>query len=242
MMNKKQIATMATCIAMVGVVAVGGTLALLTTEKKTLTNTFTVGEGFVDPGEGDYTFKLDEAVAKQNDEGNYQAVNDSDEFVENFVGAKRTTETQTYGNVQENSYIEKDPTFYVKAQNAPECWVVAYVENETELTIDKSTLGADWTAVKEKGDQWVVDRDRTDVKGYYIYNKLMDTTTEKTTALFTKVNAEDTLTANSTNNIKISGVAVQTPNAEMGATIVNNSKALTKVMTEAAGVMSVVGE
>lgn len=242
MMNKKQIATMATCIAMVGVVAVGGTLALLTTEKQTLTNTFMVGEGFVEPDEGDYTFKLDEAVAKQNDEGNYQAVNDSDAFVENFLGAKRTTEPQTYGNVQENSYIEKDPTFYVKAENAPECWVVAYVENETELTIDKSTLGADWTAVEKRGDQWVVDLDRTDVRGYYIYNKLMDTNTQQTTALFKKVTAGEDLTPMSSTNIEITGVAVQTPNAEMGATIINNPTALTKVMAEAAGVMNVVSE
>ena len=49
-MTKKRIATMATCIALVGAVAVGGTLALLTSESKQLTNTFTVGSDYNSDG------------------------------------------------------------------------------------------------------------------------------------------------------------------------------------------------
>lgn len=53
-MTKKRIATMATCIALVGAVAVGGTLALLTRESNTVTNTFTVGTGYK---EGDLSLR-----------------------------------------------------------------------------------------------------------------------------------------------------------------------------------------
>lgn len=45
-MKRKNMATMVTCIALVGAVAVGGTLALLSQGSNTVTNTFTVGKGY----------------------------------------------------------------------------------------------------------------------------------------------------------------------------------------------------
>mgnify|MGYP000687842678 CR=1 FL=1 len=61
-MTKKRIATMATCIALVGAVAVGGTLALLASESKQLVNTFSVSNGY-DNENGD--FLIEELPVKQ---------------------------------------------------------------------------------------------------------------------------------------------------------------------------------
>lgn len=239
MMNKKQIATMATCIAMVGVVAVGGTLALLTSDEKTLTNTFTVGEGFTEPDDGDYVFKLDEAMAQQNASGDYQAVKALSDgeylFVESLEEATRVTETQSYSNVQTNTTIDKDPTFYVNATYAPKCWVVAYVENDTDLTI--GAVGANWIPVEKSGSNWAKDGDRATVGGYYIYNTLMGGSTPKTNPLFTEVTAGDTLASGETSNIVIKGIAVQTPSEDVTSDIVNNAKALNAVMEEAVKVV-----
>ena len=236
MMNKKQIATMATCIAMVGVVAVGGTLALLTSEQKTLTNTFTVGSGFVDPEDPkEYVFKLDEAMAKQNAGGDYQAVKaiqgGAYQFVENLEEATRVEGTQSYSNVQTNTTIDKDPTFYVNAEYAPKCWVVAYVENETDLEI--GAVGANWIPVEKSGSNWVKDENRTAVGGYYIYNTLMGDNAPKTNPLFTEVTADDTLVSGDISNIVIKGIAVQTPSEDVTSDIVNNAEALKAVMEEA---------
>lgn len=239
MMNKKQIATMATCIAMVGVVAVGGTLALLTSGEKTLTNTFTVGKGFVTPPDGQYAFKLDEAMAKQNAGGDYQAVKalqDGEyEFVENLEEATRVEEMQSYSNVQTNTTIDKDPTFYVNAEYAPKCWVVAYVANKTDLEI--GAVGENWIPVEKNGSNWVKDEDRTAVGGYYIYNTLMGDSAPKTNPLFTEVTADDTLVSDETSNIVIKGIAVQTPSEDVTSNIIGNTKALNAVMEEAVKVV-----
>ena len=45
-MNKKRIVTAVTCCALVGAIAVGGTIALLTSNAHTLKNTFTIGNNY----------------------------------------------------------------------------------------------------------------------------------------------------------------------------------------------------
>lgn len=100
-MNMKKIATMATCMALVGAVAVGGTLALMAKEDS-ITNTFMVGAGFPDggDGEGKAYFYVDESVVKMNDKnGNW--VN---------VGTKRTHKDQTYGKQKADQYFGDNNT------------------------------------------------------------------------------------------------------------------------------------
>lgn len=100
-MNMKKIATMATCMALVGAVAVGGTLALMAKEDS-ITNTFMVGAGFpggVD-GEGKAYFYVDESVVKMNDKnGNW--VN---------VGINRTHKDQIYGKQKADEYFGDNNT------------------------------------------------------------------------------------------------------------------------------------
>ena len=112
-MQKKNVLMMTMSLAMVGVVAVGGTLAYLTSNTKTLTNTFTVGEGY-DSGD----FKLDETdvIEELGVKTNPTAIDPND----------REETANVYAPVAPGSRIAKDPTFYLK-KDAPESWVVAEV-------------------------------------------------------------------------------------------------------------------
>ena len=60
-MKKKNVLMTALSLTLVGVIAAGSTLAYLTSQSDTLTNTFTVGEGYGTDGDG---FYLDETTAK----------------------------------------------------------------------------------------------------------------------------------------------------------------------------------
>lgn len=233
MMNKKQIATMATCIAMVGVVAVGGTLALLTTEKKTLTNTFTVGEGFVDPGEGEYQFKLDEAKVEMKADGSYGKVED--------VGAARVEEGQEYSDIAAGVKLYKDPTFHLNSQYAPDAWVVAYVEND-EAIAKIDAIGDGWVAVKQDNGKWVKD-DTTDKKtGYFVYNVKMTEDNQDTTPIFTSLTANhefaEGVTPEVEKSVVVKGVAVQAANASVNDLFAEgNENALNEVVTYAVAAM-----
>ena len=105
-MTKKRFATMATCIALVGAVAVGGTLALLASESKQLTNTFTVGNNYES---GDFLLKEHDVTQTTSgaNVGDY-----TNTAVETQTGV-------TYGNVIANSDLAKDPFFeLVKGKKA----------------------------------------------------------------------------------------------------------------------------
>lgn len=163
-MNMKKIATMATCMALVGAVAVGGTLALMAKEDS-ITNTFMVGAGFPggEDGEGKAYFYVDESVVKMNDKnGNW--VN---------VGVKRTHKDQIYGvqtleqyfgdnkqDADEDGYVDetenwkvvadstlvKDPKFHVNAvmsgaDKAPAAYVVAKLGAIPNGFVPKSVNG-----------------------------------------------------------------------------------------------------
>lgn len=92
-------------LALVACISVGGTLAYLTTTSKTVTNTFTVGEGYAADA-----LTLDE-VRKQ--EGVNPTVID---------GAPRTSTDndviQEYEPINIGDVVAKDPTFHVKADSA----------------------------------------------------------------------------------------------------------------------------
>lgn len=233
MMNKKQIATMATCIAMVGVVAVGGTLALLTTEKKTLTNTFTVGEGFVDPGEDEYQFKLDEAKVEMKADGSYGKVEG--------VGATRVEEGQKYSDIAADVKLYKDPTFHLNSKYAPDAWIVAYVENDGAIAkID--AIGDGWIAVKQDDNgKWV--KDDTDKKtGYFVYNTKMTESKEDTAPIFTSLTANhefaEGVTPEVEKSVVVKGVAVQAANASVNDLFATgNENALNEVVTYAVAAM-----
>lgn len=129
-MTKKRIATMATCIALVGAVAVGGTLALLTKESNTVTNTFTVGTGYK---EGDLSLRehdVKQVLDTATNYGGYVSLANENWKKDNngkYTGVE-------YKNLVEETTLDKDPQF-VLSNTAPQSWIVA-----------KLDLGADFSS------------------------------------------------------------------------------------------------
>lgn len=227
-MNMKKIATMATCMALVGAVAVGGTLALMTKDDS-ITNTFVVGAGFPEPDPGDLPyFYVDEAAVQMNEKtGNWTAIDP----VQN-----RVTDDQTYGKTElhpnwkviRDTELYKDPTFKLNtmlegADQAPAVFVVAKLgavptgftvkategNNWYKLTV---TEGEDGKVTAQKGAKVGVG-EQLDSNTYYIFESALKMGGEatETDALFDCVEVGETAVAGEANQIEVKGVAVETP-------------------------------
>lgn len=243
-MQKKNVLMMTMSLAMVGVVAVGGTLAYLTSNTKTLTNTFTVGEGY----DAD-DFKLDETDVIDGLDGvktNPTAIDPHD----------REESANEYAPVAPGSRIAKDPTFYLK-NDAPESWVVAevtgvdalvdtnyiVVSNDAAASVTNDTSSAlnttDWTKVANSDGSVigaVVEEEKVEddgkLDGYYVYigsTQYNDVTKEGYTSLqplFKSVYVKSTVSTSDQmaeikeafeTNIVVKGVAVQKDNISTAA-------------------------
>ena len=255
-MTKKRIATMATCIALVGAVAVGGTLALLSTGPKTLTNTFTAGANYED---GDFLLKehgVDPVITETTGYpyGSYQkngTVIDGDS-----TGEKGNT----YGEIVPGTVLDKDPWFELAhgGKKTPDSWIVARL-SKTELydlqqkgiTIE-DVAGADiseaqWQIVTrdEDGDWTVGDggitKETFTVEEYerdYIYfifdRKLVDNGEgDKTTELFTKLAAGENAVEVNDLHLTVQGVAVQALSDEDA--LLSNPGTINAIMEQALG-------
>lgn len=194
-MTKKRIATMATCIALVGAVAVGGTLALLTAQSNDVTNTFAVGEGYPDPGPGERVLTLDENIPTQNAAGNYVS------------GTSRTESGFEYADLVDGTTLAKDPTFHLLAES-PESWIVAEIG-----TVDAAFNGSKFTAngwykVTKGGDgkytAAAVTAETPITEGLYIYGETIEGN-ENTSALFNTLKYDEQTTSTA------SGETVRTP-------------------------------
>lgn len=188
-MTKKRIATMATCIALVGAVAVGGTLALLTAPSNDVTNTFAVGEGFNDPKNA---LVLNESPVTQLANGDYVSA------------AGSRVESNDYDQLVAGGTLFKDPKFDLT--DGPTSWIVAYVDNiDSKLS---GTLGDGWIKVTGT-DTYTTDKlDKTITGGtYYIY-KTPVTKDIDIPALFTQLTVGDDATGN-LDAMNIKGCAVQ---------------------------------
>lgn len=129
-MKRKNMAAMVTSIVLVGAVAVGGTLALLSQGSNTVKNTFTVGADY--PASA---LKVREHEANQNATGawvgkgdNLWMLNPDNENAAtegDYVGIK-------YENLVGGTTVDKDPQF-VLASGSPKSWVTCYIDGLTEL-------------------------------------------------------------------------------------------------------------
>ena len=216
-MTKKRIATMATCIALVGAVAVGGTLALLSTKSNDVTNTFTVGSGYHTDHQ-DLT--LDEAKVAQVTSG------------DNLGGYAETAEsrvtTNEYANIVENAYLAKDPQFHITADcEVAESWIVAKVEgfnttpgattlkftdvtDETEPTAENKLVAGIWYKVTKSGDSYSYEAVTTENmgNGVYIYNASLSAG-ESTKDLFQQLQVDTFVAGQNPSTITVTGYAVE---------------------------------
>lgn len=102
-MNKKKMAMSITSLALVGAVAIGGTLAYLSDQSNQVTNTFNVGTGYTEDDEGHQGLWLDEKDWDGKDEeGN---------------PTERTETGNTYEDLLPGSVVDKDPTFHLTADS-----------------------------------------------------------------------------------------------------------------------------
>lgn len=181
-MTKKRIGTMAACLALVGAVAVGGTLALLSSYSNVVTNTFTAGEGYnSDPAK---VVTLHESPVVQGIDGGYTVTSGED----NYDGI-------AYDKLVSNTTVAKDPTVTVK-KNTMDSWVVAYIDNVDELfNNSKFNTTDDWYIVSDTdGDgTWTLGttiNNQNLTEGYLIYKSVVteNAADQDLTPLFTTLN------------------------------------------------------
>lgn len=198
-MTKKRIATMATCLALVGAVAVGGTLALLSNKSNIATNTFTVGNGYPE----EISLELTEANVKQDLHGNYVQGDDRTDA---------TDFTLEYPKVVAGTNLYKDPTFDL-VEGSPDSWVVARI-SEVDAAFAGSTFDAanGWYKVIEKDGTYTatpVEADTPITADLYIYGQIVNDAST-ISPLFTNLDVIAGLEENAAiKNMVITGCAVQ---------------------------------
>lgn len=164
----KKILTIVISVALVAAIAIGGTLAYLSTDA-TVSNTFTTSH----PG-SKLAITLDEGVVF--------------ETTGLFTDAGATRITSSTFPIIPGEKMDKDPTVTVAAGSSP-CYVFAFVKNTSDLngkvvaSFDTTTLGEGWTAVSGR-------------PGLYAYSGIVATSTAPTklSPLFTKMIVNSALT------------------------------------------------
>lgn len=197
-MKRKNMISMVTSLALVGVVAVGGTLALLSAQSNHVKNTFTVGNNYPDSA-----LELKEAKVEQAVDGSYVAAKPEVRVAEN-----------DYKQLVSNTTLAKDPTFTL-ATGSPTSWIVAYVGDVDPLFTqdgkESEFVATDWYAVtwnaeaKEGAGAWEVSttpvEGNTIAQGYYVYGSKVIAGGE-TSPVFESLNVGD-VTKNATDGTKV---------------------------------------
>ena len=216
-MTKKRIATLAICLTLVGAVAVGGTLALISSQSKQLTNTFTVGDGYKTDGT-DFLLKEHAVTQSPVDGGYIQATPES--WVEGTTTpVEGAFPGNTYDDLVPNTSLAKDPTFSIVDSDVDYSWIVAKVSGLTALEeagVSVETVNSSkWLVLNSLDDTTVpttfvtADAYNNDEDGvvYLIYSEKV-ANNGSTDALFNSMEVGETVTADKL-NLDIKGVAVQ---------------------------------
>lgn len=172
-MKNKKMKTMIASLALVGVIGLGSTLAYLSDKSNTLTNTFTVGSGYI-PGDNDLAVWIDETKVNAPKDG------------KEYLG--RTLVGNTYDKVLAGGTMTKDPILRVNTGSV-KSYVYMKVEGLDALVAKGITTTLDttnWTKVTTDGH--TADTTKT-LDGIYRYNTMLDpaNSVASTTALFTQL-------------------------------------------------------
>lgn len=220
-MKRKNIVAMVTSLALVGVVAVGGTLALLSSTSKTLKNTFTVGDGYQEDSFKLYEHKVDfidsdeDATTKGRPIGDY--VKNSGVWDADAV----TGAANEYDQVIPGAKLDKDPYFELKDGDTPTSWIVACVAKKdlqdlSNIGITVNEVDTGWQVVTGTTGNWTLGADvskESFVGGqtgyiYFVYETALNAG-DRTNPLFTQLIASATNQTGSDVELNIKGVAVQ---------------------------------
>lgn len=164
-MTKKKIMMAAMSAGLVAVVGVGGTLAYLSAQSNTVTNTVTVGTGYPTDSDGHQGLYLDETE--------YYYDSDIKENLE--VRGRRTETGNRYENLFPGDSFIKDPTVHMIGGSV-QSYVFVKVEgvDELENIKDGDTQVFDiadwntnaWAKLTENGE---IDENVAEGDGYYVY-------------------------------------------------------------------------
>lgn len=124
-MNKKRIVTAVTCCALVGAIAVGGTIALLTSNAHTLKNTFTIGNNYPTNAltlKEHAVVRVTDANAETYKKYTFGDYAKTSSFIEAETGQEKGN---NYTDVIPGSKLDKDPQFTL-AKGSPNSWIIAY--------------------------------------------------------------------------------------------------------------------
>lgn len=218
-MTKKRIGTMAACLALVGAVAVGGTLALLSTQSNALTNTFAVGPDYPDD-DGRIALELREHdVQKDLSTDNYGGYSAKENWKMDDSGAYTDID---YTQIVEGTTLDKDPQFHLVA-DSPNSWIVAKITGVNALdgkldvnAVETAGITGDWwfyDADAQNGPEWVKVTEAAQIEdGYYMFDQQV-AANGTTDPLFTQLVATDVVDNNgdaiNLGDIVVKGVAVQ---------------------------------
>lgn len=216
-MKKRKIMMSVMSAALVGVVAIGGTLAYLSHQSNQVTNTFNVGAGYEEDDKGHVGLWLDEVDIEAAESG------------------ARTEEGNTYEDLLPGDTVVKDPTFHMTA-GSTESYVIAKVvgadasmaagyifKNEAE----EVGFNGEWVKVAGLDENTEVVTPGGD--GYYIYTNvetgmpaIVDPSDEEvavdlvpmfnSVTLTAEIDSDDEMTAADGQKVWISGAAVQATN------------------------------
>lgn len=213
-MKKRQLAKLGLTLGLVAAVSVGGTLALLSAQSNTVTNTFAAGNGI--NAAQDLTL-FEHNTVNPDDDGIKDTFNDGTSTGEE---GKIDTNGVEYENLEPNMTLQKDPKVQVSKKTA-NCYLFAKVENGmkdiTGVTIDgifSETGNMKWQPVEGTEDLYyytvngrpgyVVDTN----EGAVITEPLFTTVTLASDAdIYDTETGTSKLTAN--NNIEVKALAVQ---------------------------------
>lgn len=219
-MKRKNMISMVTSLALVGVVAIGGTLALLTSQTKSLENTFTVGDGYENM---DFFLREHDVTQVTAGTDNYGGfTNKGEQYWKTDKSGAYTG--IAYTNIVANTTIDKDPQFGLTT-GAPDSWIVAYLDlganfNQMfEINAIADSYNADVTGQwyryePEAEDKYVLVDGKDDIVTgkYYIFDTVVKAN-GATDPLFTQLKVKTVTDAEGVvltpSNIVVKGVAVQ---------------------------------
>lgn len=209
MKNKKALKLVAS-LALVATIGVGATLAYLTDQSNQLTNTFTVGEGYVPGGPDDLAVWIDETAI-------------GDHAGETLYNENRTLKGNDYDKVLAGDILTKDPILRIN-KGSVKSYAFIQVEGLDALAQKGVTVNLntdDWKKVSTTTGT-VVDDDTSGLDGIYMFKKVINdddgegvldptNTVASTSALFNKVFVSGTFNATTLedNDIVLKGCAVQ---------------------------------
>lgn len=153
-MKKRQLAKLGLTVGLVGAVGVGGTLAILSQQSNTVTNTFAVGAGI----------KAGDVVLDETDlHGKPLDADMSDN--------QRTRTGNTYKDLQPGMKLTKDPQVHVTAE-AADSYVFAKLENVDEYLAAMNEGVADENKsalIKGINTNWRMYQAEGSLDGVYVY-------------------------------------------------------------------------